>query len=265
MPVTLKLSEFIELLSEHVDIAKENITPALIKSQKIIDYPSLDWTMKQCEDHEAFLFFYETYSKKMDYVLKPPLLNLEINIYSHHKKEDVDREISFGRLLKIPSDMTFEKLHFHMYKIFRTYLNNFRETISNPEALKDFPLEIEKRDKQTLLKEMEGLFSNSRYSPPYKLYILNQKIRVEVPSNKRDFSEFIGKNETLEMQLIFGPFIKIETLKLNRCQESPFNLKQKEKKDTDIYNCLNSFTQEEVLDKNNEWYCNVCKKLKQVN
>lgn len=221
--------------------------------------------MKQCEDHEAFLFFYETYSKKMDYILKPPFLNLEINIYSHHKKEDADREISFCRLLKIPCDMTFEKLHFHLYKIFRIYLNNFRETISNPETLKDFQIEMEKKDKQTLLQEMEGLFSNPKYLPPYKLYIFYQKIRVEVPCNKRDFSEFIEKKESLELQLIFAPFIKIETLKLNRCQESPFNLKQKERKDTDIYQCLNSFTQEETLDKNNEWFCNVCKELKQVN
>jgi hypothetical protein len=219
--------------------------------------------MKQCEDHEAFLFFYETYSKKMDYLIKSPAINLEINIYSHHRDE-IDREVSFCRLLKIPCDMTFEKLQFQIYKIFRIYLNNFRETITNPETLKEFQIDFDKKDKQTLLKEMDSLFSNRKYVPPYKLYIVNENSRVELPCNKKDFMEFKDKKK-LELQLIFAPFIKIDSLRLNRCQESPFNIKRKEKKDTDIYECLDLFAQEEVLDKNNEWYCNVCKELKQVN
>lgn len=43
-------------------------------------------------------------------------------------------------------------------------------------------------------------------------------------------------------------------MKLNKCQDAPFKGKDIEKENYDIYNCLELFTKEEVLDKDNEWY-----------
>ena len=36
-------------------------------------------------------------------------------------------------------------------------------------------------------------------------------------------------------------------------------------KEINLYDCLNLFNSEEILDGDNEWYCNICKKHRDVN
>ena len=50
-------------------------------------------------------------------------------------------------------------------------------------------------------------------------------------------------------------------MKLNKCQEANFEEKTpNETKFCNLQNCLDQFTKEEVLDRNNAWFCSNCKK-----
>lgn len=43
-----------------------------------------------------------------------------------------------------------------------------------------------------------------------------------------------------------------------------FNEKTKPRHEYNLYDCLDLFISKEILDKGNEWYCNVCKQHKQA-
>jgi len=73
------------------------------------------------------------------------------------------------------------------------------------------------------------------------------------------------EKEPISIELVYNKAIKGELLKLNKCQESQAAAAQsKEPKHFSIYECIDMFTKPELLDKENLWYCNVCKDHKQA-
>lgn len=54
--------------------------------------------------------------------------------------------------------------------------------------------------------------------------------------------------------------IKSSDFKFNTC--SKYELDYKTGRSSNIYDCIDLFIKEEILEKGNEWYCNKCKEHK---
>lgn len=252
------------ILSELMKIDKDCIKILLIKEHKIIEAPSEKSTIKYLDDHEGIVFVYEVYNEEINYPLKfnDPFIQLEVNVLQSIKKEkDLYKDISYCRLDRIDIDSNFKDLHLTIFKMFRIYLKNFYEVVD--QGKKNFFTNDEKIDYEQELKNL-FLDSGDISEKPYKLVISLEDNNMDIPFSEDKLSRIFqneseNKQNILEINLVFPNSCKVEYLKLNKCQESNLNNQNSENKECSIYNCLEMFTAEEVLDKENAWYCNHCK------
>jgi len=265
----------IRRLSEITKIKEEYLLIALIKEHKIIEYPCDTNDIKYLDKHDGITFIFEVYNEKFDDPLHPEekTLHVEINVNQKSKKEKFyDNSVSFTRILKFPLKSTLMDIHHKIYKNFRNYLKNFYGNL-DPELQKEYTIELENNDNEYIKTEFNQFFfkTNKHLCPPYELTLLmenNQKLMLEY--NMKNLISVAETNQTdrelfFEMNLNFASFMKIEALKLNKCQEASFETAvTNDPKFCNLENCLNQFIKEETLDLNNAWYCSNCKKHQQA-
>lgn len=254
----------VRVLSELMKINKDCIKILLIKEHKIIESPSKKSTIKYLDEHEGIVFVYEIFNEEINFPLKfsDPFIQLEVNVLQSIKKErELYKDISYCRLDRVHIDSTFKDLHLAIFRVFRIYLKNFYEVVD--QGKKTFFSNEEKIDYE---KEFKTLFlaSDDLSEKPYKLVIPLEDNNLDIPFSEDKLNIIFQKEKekrqnVLEINLIFPNTCKIEYLKLNKCQESNLNNQNLENKECSIYNCLEMFTAEEVLDQENAWYCSNCK------
>lgn len=177
--------------------------------------------------------------------------------------------ISFPRLFCIDKKATFSDLHILVYSGLKQYLLNIFQEMKNVNI-------SENNDNNKI--EYEKYFINAK-EPFYKILFLNNVNNAEEKKScflcgKKDckkcplpfsqsetISSLINEKITsLSFEIKFLKQIKIEKLKLNQVKE--IQTSEKEELSTSnitIYDCLYQFTQEEKLEKGNEWYCSNCR------
>lgn len=275
VPSNLLLVNYIKKISEILKIKEDFLLVALIKEHKIIEYPSDNNDMTYMDKHEGITFIFEVYSEIFDTSINPTekTLHVEINVNQKSKKEKYyDNTVSFTRILKFPMNSTFADAHFKIFKYFRPFLKIFYASL-DPEIQKDYVISLEKDDEENLIVEFESLFLDSKkLCPPYEISVIgekNKKILLDYSSKEMNsILDNIQQNERelfFEFNLNFASFIRIESLKLNKCQEATFeSANNSDTKFCNIQQCLEKFTKEEVLDPHNAWYCSHCKKHQQA-
>lgn len=267
-----RLTVFLKRFSEITKIKEAFLLIALIKEHKIIEYPQDNVDIKYLEKHDGITFIFEVANDPLDNLGNDEKIwHFEICINQKSKKEKYfDNSVSFTRILKFNYQVTTEEIHLKIYKHFRNYLNNFYGNLP-PDLKKEYILDLNMKSDSEIKLEYESLFSEGKkFAPPYDLtYFIenNQKKILEYSENSfLSIIDNISEKELyFELNLNFHNAIKIESLKLNKCQEA--NLEshnQNDSKVCSLHQCLDQFMKEETLDQNNAWYCGHCKKHQQA-
>ena len=174
--------------------------------------------------------------------------------------------ISFPRLFCIDKKASFADLHLLTYSCLKQNLLNVFQEMKNVNV-------SESNENNNF--EYEKYFVNSK-EPIYKILFLNNaEEKKPCPlCGKKDckkcilpftISEIISslineKTSSLSFEIKFLKQTKIEKLKLNQVKEIQSSEKEElSTSDITIYDCLYQFTQEEKLEKGNEWYCSNCR------
>ena len=270
LPSNEPATSFVRRISEITKIKEDFLLIALIKEHKIVEYPNDNVDIRYLDKHEAIAFVFEIFNEKFDFPLNldEKALHVEINVNQKSKKEKYyDNSVSFTRILKFPLKSTLFDVHLKVYKNFRHFLKNFYGNL-DAEVQNDYNISLEDVDEEHIKAEYETLFSKSKsLSPPYELSLLtenNKKLLLEY--SQKQLMNLVDNNQTdrelfFEINLNMQSFIKIENLKLNKCQEASFESNTpNDSKFCNLQNCLDQFIKEEVLDRNNAWYCGNCKK-----
>ena len=275
LPSNETAANLIRRIAEITKIKEEYLLIALIKEHKIIEYPSDNNDIKYLDKHDGIAFIFEVLNESFDGALhqQDKTLHVEINVNQKSKKEKYyDNSVSFTRILKLPNKSTLIDLHFKIFKYFRHFLKNFYGNL-DPEMQKDYSLQLENKQDDQIQAEFDQFFlqSNKNLCPPYDLTLLsenNQKLSLEY--NTKNLISLTETTQTdrelfFEVNLNFASFMKIEALRLNKCQEASFDASTPtDTKFCNLQNCLDQFIKEEVLDQNNAWYCGNCKKHQQA-
>jgi len=270
LPSNETASKFIKRLADITRIKEEFLLIAMIKEHKIIEYPNDNNIISYLDKHDGIAFIFEVFNEKFDNPLNPEekTLHVEINVNQKSRKEKYyDNSVSFTRIFKFPLNGTLMDVHLKIYQYFRNFLKNFYGSL-DPETQKEYNISLENKEDDFIKSEFEDLFLKTKnLSPPYELSLFsetNKKQLLDYSTQK--LITLIENNQTerelfFEINLNFNSFIKIEIMKLNKCQEANFEEKTpNETKFCNLQNCLDQFTKEEVLDRNNAWFCSNCKK-----
>lgn len=263
LPNDQTFDDLLNYLEKHVNVKKENMCISLMKDHIVADFITPSRKLKELEDNEKNLLIYELAPIGQN----ETSLKIETMISQVRKRGDENKDVSYSRILRIPVDTPFETIHMQIYKVFRVYLKNFIAAIDEKPA--EFQVDLDKDDAQHIRSEYSRMFTSKDFEPPYKLYYLREEDKIELPFEKnKSFAKFITETETKEFTLyfflVYSHYIKLEDLRMNRCQDPPNQDKPKELTKASIYECLDSFTKEEILDVENAWYCSNCKSHKQA-
>lgn len=224
---------------------------SLLESEKI----KILQLKQELKKDSLVLFFFEKENEKIniqDY--------FQINLflwncsYSFNKKR-----FSFPRVLFFAKNTTFREIHLKILSYFRILFEDFDEKKIN-----------------ILYKKYFG----NKYQKPYQIYYVpleNQNFECvycndrfcrscEFPDNEKDQISIVLKKlkkNILELNLYFNTneenfrrLSSISSLETNKPKENEKNIS--------IYDCLKLFSQEEILEENNEWYCSICKQHKKA-
>lgn len=266
LPVDNKCIDLLDYIEKNLKIKKENMLIALMKDHTIVETVSTSKSLKTLEDHEnGNILIYE-----IDEVPSgQSSLRIDAVIYHLKKRGDVVKDVSYCRVFRVPLESSYEYIHMQIYKHFRVYLKNFINAFGDDNKPEDFRIDLENDDPKNLKQEFLNLFFSKNFDPPYKLYYMKADERVELPfAGNKSFSQLTNDKEPQEYNinfiLAYANYIKIDDLRMNRCQESAMEEKSKDLKKSTIYDCLDLFTKEETLDAENAWYCSNCKTHKQA-
>ena len=174
--------------------------------------------------------------------------------------------ISFPRLFCIDKNATFADLHILAYSGLKQHLLNIfaeMKNVSISENNENNKIEYEKyfiNSKEFLYKIV--FFNNAEEKKSCPLCSKKDCKKCILPYSKSaTISSLITEKITsLSFEIKFFKQIKIEKLKLNQVKEIQTTEKEElSSSNISIYDCLYQFTQEEKLEKGNEWYCSNCR------
>ena len=264
LPTDSKCQDALDYLEKNLSIPKETMIIALMKDHAIVDNVAPSKPFKHLEDHEkGNVLIYEVEQTDPN----QSSLKIDLSMFHQRKKGDESADVSYCRVFKVSLEVSYEYILLQIYKNFRVYLKNFISTVE--EKPSEFQIDLDNDDPKTIKSEYMNIFFSKNFEPPYKVYYLKADERVElVYSSKYSFSQITNDKEPQEynitFNLVYAQYITLDELKMNRCQESPLEDKPKELKKASIYECLDLFTKEEILDVENAWYCSNCKSHKQA-
>ncbi|KAL4508044.1 hypothetical protein ABPG72_021417 [Tetrahymena utriculariae] len=209
---------------------------------------------------DLLLFCHERYCAKYDKDVpqeENKRIVLKLGIHTINKREKQYELNTYQRLLYIGQNTSYELIHVKIWQIYRFQIAKFVN--DNEESM--FKVNLEKDSMDYLLDEYKRFLNfSSNNQLQYKLKI-NEQIVIEFDSSKSLLSQFdqIAKQDE-KIEINVGLYTQLNEIEnINAITD-----KTKPKAEFNLYDCLDLFIQKEVLDKGNEWYCNVCKQHKQA-
>ena len=273
----------LEELSRVTNIVKECLLFGLIKDHKIIQFPNDEQSYLEIQNNPGVVFCFELKKKVIEETKKMPkpmTIISEVTILKALPNAKKD-SLAFPRVFAGSNSTTLSELHLDIYAVIRPYLFRYYQ-INNKLLPISFDHSKNSLQPNELRVEYQKIFLNKdEKNCPYSLEYISEEgkegslafddnLTLEQFLNQYHIGKRLMLNKTQEIlafkiQLIFSSSVDHENLKLQKCllQEPPIGKTGQEKGIT-IYNCLSVFSNEEILDKDNEWYCNVCKKHQQA-
>lgn len=266
LPVENKCSDLLEYTEKILKISKENMMICLIKDHNIKEVVNPEKSLKVLDEYDSgniLVYELDNISSKEESILK-----ISTSICCLKKRGEISKDVSYSRYFRFSIENTFEQLHIKIYKFFRAYIKNFITSFDENKP-EDFQIDLENEDIKTLKNEYLNMFFSKNFDPPYKLYYMKADEKIELAySSSKSFGQMVQDKEPQEYEisfvLIYASYIKLDDLKMNRFQEPPSEEKSRDLKKSTIYDCLDLFTKEEILDAENAWYCSNCKMHKQA-
>ena len=221
----------------------------------------------------GMLFAYEIYEPTIDKNLnltnEDSIIRIKINVGKPEKQKKrqsiIFKHVSYTRIFMINKDLSLRNFYIEIYKIFRPYLRDFY----NKKMSKKKENVIFDENPPNYENEMSLIFSDKLdICCPYNLYIFDENKYEELPFIDKRLNEVFDSDnldqDFFEIELIFNKDFPDDLLRLNRCRDENISLNRNNNNPHSLNECLNLFTKEEILDKDNEWYCNKCKEHKQA-
>jgi len=197
-----------------------------------------------------------------------------------------DKIISFTRVIKFDPSDTYKDIHLKIYERLRPNVSKCLDK----QGMKN-PIILEERSRSVLETEYNMIFPEDHEAVWfYKLHVVNnakedpktgkkppcelcQKKcnKCVLPYEDTKFSNYLQKmrntpkDVVIELKII-TKMAKPEFLLLNQCSEhrGEDDDETNDKRNYNIYDCINLFTRKEKLEKDNAWYCSRCKGHKEA-
>ncbi|EGR28359.1 ubiquitin carboxyl-terminal hydrolase family protein, putative [Ichthyophthirius multifiliis] len=171
--------------------------------------------------------------------------------------------ITFERFFYInKNSSSYKDLHYKVWRIFRLYMHSQLESNNHINIIN-----LEKNTLQQLHEEFQHFFSiENEQNHPYQLFF-DQKNPIQITEDLKLIQDPIFKGQNKSKTIYLIPQESLQNLLFDKYEN--FNSQKKEEqesqqKQTSLYDCLNLFVKEEILQQGNEWYCNICKQHKQA-
>ena len=113
------------------------------------------------------------------------------------------------------------------------------------------------------LSNKNNSFCESIFFSKYKNYLLLDKHSSN--ENINNIKKELNLNENERLSLDINILFNLDKNKLPKFNSNSEKISLNSGKEINLYDCLNLFNSEEILDGDNEWYCNICKKHRDVN
>jgi len=217
-------------------------------------------------------------NKYFTFYINPGIMKEES--YLMGRKRKVFRPIFYNQPIQVSRTSTVEELYYKIFKFYRKLLPDMEG-----RPLKTFLINLENRNEDYIKEEFMVYFQNVK-KLPFTLRIVNNipealsvydKQRCEF-CESRDcegcsfnftfnikISNIINTLETMRPLILNLEILAYRTEGLILYQNFSKDSKPLQFNDTvSIYDCLDEFKLEEKLEKENTWYCSVCKDHKEA-
>ena len=172
-------------------------------------------------------------------------------------------------------DMNKKDKIINLYDKIGNYLKRFSSDKDQNEVTLNINNELSKINKENeknngfliylniFLTNKNNSICQSLFSSKYINYPLLEKFSENESIN--NLKKQINLNENERLSLDINILSNIDKNKLPKINVNSGKLAFNEGKEINLYDCLNLFNSEEILEGDNEWYCNICKKHRDVN
>ena len=172
-------------------------------------------------------------------------------------------------------DMNKKDKIINLYDKIGNYLKRFSSDKDQDEVTLNINNELSKINKENeknngfliylniFLTNKNNSICQSLFSSKYINYPLLEKFSENESIN--NLKKQINLNENERLSLDINILSNIDKNKLPKINVNSGKLAFNEGKEINLYDCLNLFNSEEILEGDNEWYCNICKKHRDVN
>ena len=172
-------------------------------------------------------------------------------------------------------DMNKKDKIINLYDKIGNYLKRFSSDKGQDEVTLNINNELSKINKENeknngfliylniFLTNKNNSICQSLFSSKYINYPLLEKFSENESIN--NLKKQINLNENERLSLDINILSNIDKNKLPKINVNSGKLAFNEGKEINLYDCLNLFNSEEILEGDNEWYCNICKKHRDVN
>jgi ubiquitin carboxyl-terminal hydrolase 4/11/15 len=113
------------------------------------------------------------------------------------------------------------------------------------------------------LSNKNNSFCESIFFSKYKNYLLLDKHSSS--ENINNIKKELNLNDNERLSLDINILFNLDKNKLPKFNSNSEKISLNSGKEINLYDCFNLFNSEEILDGDNEWYCNICKKHRDVN
>ena len=172
-------------------------------------------------------------------------------------------------------DIKLEEKIYSIYEKISNFIKNFNLNKKNKTEALDINYSYEKINRHNekelgyliyldiYLNKKNNSICESLFSSKYINYLLLEKhsSTENIYTLKKELN--LDKNERLAFDL--NILFSLDKSKLPKYNLNSGKLSLNYGNDINLYDCLNLFNSEEILDKDNEWYCNICKTHRDVN
>ncbi len=172
-------------------------------------------------------------------------------------------------------DMNKKDKIINLYDKIGNYLKRFSSDKDQDEVTLNINNELSKINKENeknngfliylniFLTNKNNSICQSLFSSKYINYPLLEKFSENESIN--NLKKQLNLNENERLSLDINILSNIDKNKLPKINVNSGKLAFNEGKEINLYDCLNLFNSEEILEGDNEWYCNICKKHRDVN
>ena len=259
-----------KLKNQEINLSGDSIEMVLLTKNKKIDkvFITNDYIFPYLKKGYELVAYEKNYKKENIYFYLTQYYKSIIFSYFYYPKYFL-----FDYPLPIDIDIKSEKI----YNIYGKISNFLKIVTSNnkKEEILDINFQFNIINKENerntgfliyldiFLSQKNNSICESIFSSKYINYPLLEKHSgsENIINLKKELNLRENERITLDIDILFN----LDKTKLPKLNMNNEKISLYSGNEINLYDCLNLFNSEEILDEDNEWYCNICKKHRDVN